>query len=152
MDSDCLIKLAKAGLKERVCTAWEVSIPSAVRRETVEQAPGLPDARRIGENIAAGRLTVVGEDADPEKGEEAALMLYRSGGFDAVATDDARFIRYLRGLSVPFAVPSVLLVMLRQAGALSATEAAGALSALRPHISGEEHAAAYLMLGQGDRP
>jgi hypothetical protein len=47
MDSDCLIKLTKAGLKEQVCQAWEISIPLAVRRETVESAAALPDAVRI---------------------------------------------------------------------------------------------------------
>jgi hypothetical protein len=31
MDSDCLIKLTKAGLKERVCGACHVSIPGTVR-------------------------------------------------------------------------------------------------------------------------
>ncbi|MEW6752396.1 MAG: hypothetical protein AB1505_15640 [Candidatus Latescibacterota bacterium] len=39
MDADCLIKLAKAGVKERICAAWQIAIPAAVRRETVDQAP-----------------------------------------------------------------------------------------------------------------
>ena len=80
------------------------------------------------------------------------LSLYNAGGFDAVATDDARFIRQLRGLGVPDAVPAVLVVMLRQEGSISDDQAAQALSALQPHISAEEHAAAQLMLHMGDRP
>ena len=152
MDSDCLIKLAKAGVKERVCRAWEVSIPATVRRETVAQAPLLPDAVRIRENIAAGLLTVVAGSAGTEQGEGAVLKLYRTGGFDAVATDDARFIRHLRGLGVPYAVPAVIVVKLRLAGVLPAAEAKLALAALRPHISAEEHAAAQLMLAGGAAP
>ena len=149
MDADCLIKLTKAGLKERVCATWEVCIPATVRRETVEQAPTLPDAIRIRDNIVAGRLCVVKETAGARRGEDAVLRLYQAGGFDAVATDDARFIRILRGLGVPYAVPGVLVVKLRQAGALSTAEAGVGLAALRPHISPEEYAAAQLMLSGG---
>ena len=152
MDADCLIKLTKAGLKERVCGAWDVSMPAAVRRETVEQAPTLPDAIRIRENIAAGRLTVVGGSAGVGKGEDALLRLYKAGGFDAVATDDARFIRQLRGLGVPYAVPAVIVVKLRLAGVLTTDEAEMALAALRPHISAEENAAGQLMLSGGIMP
>ena len=149
MDADCLIKLAKAGLKERVCRAWEVAIPALVRRETTEQAPALPDAIRIRENIAAGYVVVVPGSAGAGKGEDAVLRLYQAGGYDAVATDDARFIRHLRGLGIPYAVPAVIVVGLRLGGVLSLDEAQTALAALRPHVSMEEHAAAQLMLSGG---
>ena len=75
-----------------------------------------------------------------------------SACFDAVATDDARLIRHLRGLGVPHAVPAVLVVMLRQEGAMSDDEATQALSALKPHISADEYATAQLMLRPGDMP
>lgn len=149
MDADCLIKLTKAGVKERVCEAWKICIPLAVRRETVEVAGGLPDALRIRANITAKRITVVSGSQGGGKGEDAVLHLYQSGGFNAVATDDAHFIRRLRGLGVPYAVPAVIIVRLMLAGSLSGMEAEQALAALRPHISPEEHAAAQLMLSGG---
>lgn len=148
MDADCLIKLTKAGLKERVCAAWSVSIPEAVRRETVEAAPEMPDALRIGENVAAGRIAVAEGTRGAVKGEEAVLALFRAGGMDAVATDDGRFIRMLRGLGVAYAVPAVLIVRLAEEGVLGTTEAAEALASLRPYVSPEEHAAAQLMLAR----
>jgi hypothetical protein len=151
MDSDCLIKLTKAGLKERVCGCWAVTVPVAVRRETVEAAAGRPDAERIRANIEVGRLAVGSEPAHVGKGEGAVLRLYEAGGFDAIATDDARFIRRLRGLGVPYAVPAVIVVRLVLAGSLSAEEGTRSLAALRPHISAEEYAAAQLML-TGGRP
>ena len=120
-----------------------------VRRETVERAPALPDAMRIRDNIASGRLTVVAGGADAKRGEDEVLQLYKAGGFDAVATDDVRFIRRLRVLGVPYAVPGVIVVKLRQSGAFSADEAEKALAALRPHISPEEHAAAQVVLWGG---
>ena len=152
MDSDWLIKLTKAGLKESVCQAWTVTIPPAVHRETVHQAVGRPDAARIENNIAAGHLTVAVRDDGHGKGDDAVLSLYEAGGFDAVATDDARLIRHLRGLGVPYAVPAVLIVALRQQGSMSADEAAQALSALQPHVSADEYASAQLMLRSGDMP
>jgi rRNA-processing protein FCF1 len=152
MDADCLIKLAKAGLKEKVCAAWTVSIPVLVLQETVERAPRLPDAVRISENIAAGRLAVQAVGQDQAKGEDAVLGLYQGGGFDAVATDDARFIRRLRALGVPYALPAVIVVRLRLDGTLNADQAGQALAALRQHISADQHAAALLMLSGGIRP
>jgi hypothetical protein len=145
MDSDCLIKLTKAGLKEAVCAAWVVTVPERVRRETVDAAPARPDALRIGENVAAGLPTAC-------RGEDAVLHLHRAGDFDAVATDDARFIRQLRGLGVPYVVPAVIVVGLHRAGLLSDADARDALQALRPHISPEEHAAAFLILTRGTPP
>jgi len=149
MDADCLIKLTKAGLKEQVCAAWNVCIPSLVRSETVERAPHLPDALRIGDNIASGRLSVHVAESKEAKGEDAVLLLFHGGGFDAVATDDARFIRKLRGLGVPYAMPAIIVVRLRLEGTLKADEAEKALAALRPHISADQHAAAQLMLSGG---
>jgi rRNA-processing protein FCF1 len=151
MDADCLIKLTKAGLKEQVCAAWHVAIPPLVRRETVDQAAHLPDAVRIKQNIMDGHITVVETNIRTAKGEDAALRLYQGGGFDAVATDDARFIRQLRGLGVPYAVPAVIIVRLRLDGTLSLDQAQQALAALQPHISPEQYAAAQLMLSGGLR-
>ena len=139
-------------MKERVCEAWPVSIPETVRRETVEAAPDLPDAIRIRENIEAGRLSVPQGEKHTGKGEEAVLFLFKAGGFDAVATDDAHFLRTLRGLGIAYAVPAVIIVKLREEGTLLTTEAFQALEALRPHISPEEHAAARLLLSERSNP
>ena len=74
------------------------------------------------------------------------LRLFENGNFDAVATDDTRFIRILRGLGVAYAVPAVIVVLLREEGAISTAEAVHALEAFRPHICREEHATAQLIL------
>ena len=149
MDADCLIKLTRAGMKERVCGEWEVHIPALVRRETTSEAPRLPDAVRIQDNISAGLITVSSGGGGRSKGEEAALQLFRAEAFDAIATDDARFIRRLRGLGVPYAVPAVIVVRLHREGAMTRAEAHEALDALVPLISAEERAAAELMLAGG---
>lgn len=149
MDSDCLVKLTKAGLKERVCAAWDIHIPTLVRRETTAEVERFPDAVQIRENIDAGLITVAGDRRKRKKGEDAALDLFRSGEFKAIATDDTRFIRRLRGLDVPYAVPAVILVQLHNEGVLTRDQANGALEALSPLISPEEQAVAELMLTKG---
>ena len=149
MDADCLIKLTKADLKEQVCAGWGITIPELVRRETVERAPQLPDAVRIRENVEKRRITVQDVAGPQADGENAALFLFREGGFDLIASDDARFIRRLRGLGVPFAVPAVIAVLLYRDGALTADQAREALEALRPHISADQYAAAQLLVSGG---
>ncbi len=152
MDADCLIKLAKSGLKEAVCKAWSVAIPRLVRRETVEQASHLPDAVLIGRNIEAGRIVVKAEPGRHAKGEDAVLQLFEAGGFDAVATDDARFIRRLRVLGIPYAVPGVIVVRMVHAGHMTLDQAMHALGSLKGYISAEQQAAAQLMLTGGVQP
>lgn len=150
MDADCLIKLTKAGLKEAVCECWRVEIPGLVEHETVRQAPDLPDAVRIGRNIADGLVRVRRTAAGGTRGEEEVLSMFRSGAYDAIATDDARFIRELRSAGIPFAVPSVIVVKLQREGRLSTADAERALLDLRPFVSPDQHAAAWLMLsGRG---
>ena len=90
---------------------------------------------------SAGHLTVSAHDSRHEQGDDAVLWLYSRGGFDAVATDDALFIRHLRGLAVPYAVPAILLVILRRQGTITQAEAARVLTALRLGISGKVGAA-----------
>ena len=149
MDADCLIKLTKAGLKERVCAAWDVCIPVLVRRETADRAPSRPDAARIRQNIDGGRLRVLPGGGRGTRGEDEVLHHFDAQQFDAIATDDTRFVRRLRVLGVPYAVPAVVVVELRRAGLLTAPEAEHALDDLRPYISPDEHAAASLMLTEG---
>jgi len=149
MDADCLIKLTKAGLKELVCDRWAVHIPDLVRRETTRAAPRLADAVRIKENIGAGRILVASGSTRSRKGEEAALALFKAGAFEAIATDDTRFARRLRGLGVPFTVPGVIIVKLYLEGAMTRVEASRALQDLAPLISADERAAAELMLTGG---
>ena len=146
MDADCLIKLTKADLKEPVCAAWSITIPELVRRETVERAPHLPDAVRIRENVAKRHISVRDVGGLQADGEDAALFLFREGGYDVIASDDARFIRRLRGFGVPFAVPAVITVLLCRDGVLTASQATEALEALRPHVSADQYATAQLLL------
>ena len=53
MDSDCLVKLTKAGAKEAVMREMEVYIPHLVKKETVDEAKkrGYQDASIIEKRV-----------------------------------------------------------------------------------------------------
>lgn len=73
MDSDCLIKLTKARLKESVCRAYEITIPVEVRREVVDQSKGHPES-------------IVVEDREHLDGSAAIRKLIRTGLENYVAS------------------------------------------------------------------
>ncbi|MBE8540207.1 hypothetical protein [Geoglobus acetivorans] len=59
MDSDALIKLTKAGLKELIVDNLEVVVPRRVYKETAEIPRGrFPDAEEIENNVKSGRILV----------------------------------------------------------------------------------------------
>ena len=61
MDSDVLIKVTKASVKDLLASNFEVHIPPKVKDEAVNEggARGYPDAPVIDENIRRGKLRVV---------------------------------------------------------------------------------------------
>src|SRR5437870_6059814 len=71
MDSDCLIKLVKASLKELVCHHFIVEIPPLVIKETVHESKGLPDAEVIQANLDKKHLAVSGVISPMKRGEDA---------------------------------------------------------------------------------
>ena len=139
MDADCLIKLTKANLKEIVCTCFHVALPETVKREVVDNAEGHMDAAPIDANIRKGLLLVDDRQAGALKGEESVAFLYQTGDFDAVCSDDKKFIKKLKLLDIPYITPAVFIVMLLRDGNLTIAEAETKLEALAPFISNDEY-------------
>ena len=109
MDSDCLVKLSKAGAKEAIVSAMEVSIPPLVEKETVDEAKanGYSDAFIIEENINKKLLHVVKLHGKKPvvvtvvKGEDEVVSLFSQGNYDAIASDDKRFLKKLDSANIP---------------------------------------------------
>ena len=148
MDSDCLIKIIKAGLKERVTRHFKVLIPGAIEKEVVQAgiAKGLADAEVARENIASGKLAIFGAADLLEGGDESLIRLFPSARCDAVATDDARLVKRLRAHGIPFILPGLILFKLVQARRLDAKEAVRYLDRLADYISPDEYATVRLLL------
>ena len=139
MDADCLIKFTKAGLKEAVCTRLSVVIPQVVKREVIDLGKNHPDSMVIKDNLDKGLLSLSGVEMQDVKGEVAALAIFQKGGFDAILSDDKRFVRRLRALDVPYITPAVCIVILLKQGKFTLPEALEKLELLRPLISSDEY-------------
>ncbi len=152
MDADCLIKLTKAGLKERVCQAFSLCIPRRVKEEVVDngKAKELPDAVIIDDNIERGRIKVLAVQG-PKKadGEQEAVVLFRAGGFDAVGSDDKQFIRQLKLFGIPYLTPATCIAVMHKLGSLKSIEALKGLDDLAVHISESEYHTVKLFIEKG---
>jgi rRNA-processing protein FCF1 len=146
MDADCLIKLTKANLKEFVCTFYHVTLPETVRKEVIDNAEGHTDAIIIKTNIEKGLLNVDEHHSLTAKGEQSAISLYQKGGFDAVCSDDKRFIKKLKLLGIPYVTPAVFVALLLREGKLTISEAERKLDALSPFISSDEYLTVQLSM------
>lgn len=146
MDADCLIKLTKAQLKERVCAAFDVVLPTKVCREVMVNADSHPECTVVQRNLDSGALVEVPDAREHAKGEEALLAAYASGEYAAIASDDRRFVRRLRVLGNPYITPAVLLLVMVKQSRLTVEEAERALVELAPMISDAETAIVKLKL------
>jgi rRNA-processing protein FCF1 len=146
MDSDCLIKITRAGLKEPTLALFATTCPSAVREEVVQERR--PESRVVQENIESGRIAVL--DTALREGDDALVEAFNTGGFDVVATDDRRLIRRLDPLGIPCVVPGLLLHELAARGRMSRAQAAAALERLRPMVGADEYQITrFLLEGTG---
>lgn len=154
MDSDCLVKLTKAGAKEAVALAMEIHIPPLVKKEIVDEGRelGYQDAFTIEENIGKKAVHVVKllrkqHTARPAaKGEMEAITLYLEGGYDAIASDDRRFLKKLETANIPYLTPSACVIFLYKNGAVVKSEALNMIEELRLLISREEYMIARFVM------
>ncbi|OGW60333.1 MAG: hypothetical protein A2Y48_07895 [Nitrospirae bacterium RIFCSPLOW2_12_42_9] len=154
MDSDCLVKLTKSGAKEMITEAMEVIIPPLVVKETVKEGKnfGYQDARMIEENIHRGTLHVIKAGRRTPikipvaKGERDVLSLYLSGRYDAIASDDRRFLKKLDSVDIPYLTPATCIVYLFRSGKVDKSKVVELLNALFPYINSEEYRIAIFSL------
>lgn len=148
MDADCLIKLTKAGLKELIASHETIMIPEMVRREVVDagKAKGCYDAVLVEKNVAAKTIRIAKERSSKAIGDETVIETFQAGRYDAVATDDRKFIRSLKAANLPFVPPAVILYSLKQRGLINQETALKGLDDLAPFISEEEYSTVRLLL------
>ena len=154
MDSDVLIKIAKASIKEVICSKFAVYVPSEVKAEAVDEGKvrGHTDALIIEENILRRKLSVeeAKESQTTERlitqlnlrgGEAGSLRLFKEGGYGAIASDDSKFVDLLEGLGIPFMTPGALLIRLLRHKQISESETLECLDKIRQFVSSEEYLA-----------
>ena len=154
MDSDCLVKLIKSGAKEAIVSAMEVHIPPFVKKETVDEAKerGYQDAFTIEENINKKALYVIKHRGKSPpvlaavKGEAEVVSLYLEGNYDAIASDDQKFLKRLEAANIPYLTPTACLVYLYSNRRVENSVAVEMLESLKPFISREEYSVAKLYM------
>lgn len=154
MDSDCLFKLTKSGAKEAIVSAMEVHIPPLVKKETVYEAKerGYQDAFTIEKNINKKALYVIKRRwkkppaISATKGEAEVVSLYLGGNYDAIASDDQKFLKRLEAANIPYLTPTACLVYLYRNRRVENSVAIEMLESLKPFISREEYAVAKLYM------
>jgi predicted nucleic acid-binding protein len=148
MDADCLIKITKCGLKKLICQNFKIFIPAKVKEEVVDQGlqKGYKDAQIVSDNIEKGLIAVKKHKGAFIHGEQELLALYQNGTYDAVATDDAKFIRIAMMANIHYILPAVFIVIMNNNRIFSLASALQKLQELAPFISEDEYMAAKIHL------
>jgi len=142
MDSDCLIKLTKAGLKENIASLCKIIIPQAVYDEVVVagKKKRCDDAFVVENNESIGKIHVYKKISSANKGDDALFELFNRGIHTAVGTDDVRLSKRLQTNGIPFILPAVIILKLFEMEHISYEKALWMLDQLSAFISGDEYA------------
>jgi len=149
MDSDCLIKLIKAGLKESICQQYEIFVPFVIKKEVVDagKKKGVSDAELAEKNIEKGIISVVGKESSAHmKGEQALIENFKRGSYNAIATDDAKLIRLLRTTGTPYILPGLFIYSLYQRNIIDQKTALKWLEDLSGFVSEDEYSMIRFLL------
>ncbi|MFQ6137231.1 MAG: hypothetical protein ACE5PM_08635 [Candidatus Hydrothermarchaeales archaeon] len=160
IDSDSLIKLTKIGAKKVVATNIDVYMPPKVRDETItaSKKEGYSDAFLIEENLNKGLLKVKESKGDQYTeemieqlnlagGEADIFRVYRAHDFDAISSDDGRFLSILDELDLPYLTPSSVIVNLYYREIIDEEESKGFMERLKEIVSEEEYYLAMDSIG-----
>lgn len=124
LDSDGLIKLAKADTLEVVLKAWDCLVPQAVYVETVERGirAAYPDALAIRDVLQPQTVRpmvhqprgtmLLQHKRSLGRGEQESLHLFFRARAHAIISDDAAFVTVLDQAGVPYLPPALVLLEL----------------------------------------
>lgn len=147
MDSDCLIKFTKAGLKELIVKNYAVFIPSIVEFEVVKagKVRGHIDAQIVEENISRQLIHIL-ETKNHRDGDTAIVEIFSISKCQFVATDDRKLTKILKSRAIPYLLPAVMVYHLCQKNFNTVAETKKNLKKLKPYISEEELNAVHILL------
>jgi len=145
IDSDALIKLAKCGLLDLLCSSFHCTITQEIKSEAVdegkkrmyEDALAIEDAidRKLLKVAAVKRAKQIKEGLG--KGEMSAAALYSHEKNRIIVTDDAAFIKYLEKNDMRFVLPADLILLLKASNIIDRRTALGCLGKMKPLIREE---------------
>lgn len=157
-DSDSLIKITKAGLKELIVDNFKVIIPLEIKKECVEQSQTRPDGVIINKNIENGKIEVKQtkrsqktendiQRLDLRGGEQDVYRLNTQIKYDLISSDDKKFLNILHFLGAKAVTPATLLILLNKRNKLNKIQTIGYLEKLKEHISYQEYELCKVEIG-----
>jgi hypothetical protein len=159
IDSDALVKITKAGLKETFTSHLNLRMAPVVAKEVIEEGKrlGHADAVEVERNLARKRLRLTPAPRASDKaslfsgGEADLVALYESGQYSAVISDDMHFLKRAIEFGIEVLTPTATLVLLVRNRKVSEKTACDRLAVLKSFVSSEEFTLAYRELGCGGR-
>ena len=140
LDSDGLIKLTKAGVIEDLAKYRKCIITQEVFNEAVKRGKeGLYEDAYVIEDLINRRLLTIKKVKSTElpelgKGEASSLEIFKKGKYNAIITDDRKFLKVMEEQNIPFMMPSDVIVRLLKRRKITAKKALEALEKIKPFI------------------
>jgi len=150
MDSDCIIKITRAGLKEVILDFFDVFIAEEVKIEVIDKGlrKGYTDAKIVKENIEKNKIKII-KGLGEGKGDDAIIKVFDRKMFNFVGTDDKRLVKKLEVLGIPYVVPGLLIYFVYKQGKIRKEKALSFLEKLSSYISDDEYSIVKLLIEGG---
>ena len=140
LDADAIIKLAKAGVLEKLADNAYCILTQEVYEEVIKGKEKMyPDAIATEDLVQSGKLKLLKKTRSEEAksaglGEKSALAAFQLYRGDALITDDAKFIAQLKKNNIKFIIPSDVIIWLVKVGKLTREDGLTALEDVKKSI------------------
>ncbi len=152
LDADGIIKLAKAGMLEKLVESAVCIVPRQVYDEVMKGKGKMHKDALITQSLVAQSKIKIAEHGKTEfagagAGESAALAVFRKENADSIISDDLRFLAKLEKEDITFTTPANALVWLAKSSKITKEEALYSLEKLKEFVREEAYERAKNLLG-----
>ena len=151
-DADAAIKLAKAGVLEKITMFAKCIMPKQVNEEVLKGKEKMyEDAFIVEELVHKNKINVTTTNHEQINGlgagECSALALFGVFKADAIISDDRKFLSLLEMREIPFITPIDAVTLLALKHCITKQEAINALTRLRKLVRKENYQEAIKTIG-----
>lgn len=152
LDADGMIKLAKAGVLEKLAESAVCIVPRQVYDEVMRGKEKMHKDAIITESLAnQSKIKIVEhgktEFAGAGAGESAALAVFRKEKAGSIISDDLRFLAQLEKENIQFTTPANAVVWLAKSSKITKEEALDSLEKLKEFVRKEAYERAKNLIG-----
>ncbi|MBI4146723.1 hypothetical protein HY489_05295 [Candidatus Woesearchaeota archaeon] len=153
-DADGLIKLARSGVLSAIIAFAKCAIPEQVYQEVMKGKEKMYEDAFVIERLIEEKSIKVVKIASSDagglgQGERSVLALAKKSRFDAVISDDQKFLKVLESEGISYVIPTDMIAVMAMKRRLTKAQAHEALDAIRPFVRESNYLAAKEMIGGG---